>query len=83
MHESFANNADATLNSLYGAFMANYRYITPLNLNGTVILFKELGRPDQALEMIKTYVEGRDEGRDFSRSGTEIRLLAAARTLML
>ena len=64
-HDSFANNADATLNSLYGAFMANYRYITPLNLNGTVILFKELGRPDQALEMIKTYVEGRDEGRDF------------------
>ncbi len=68
-HHSFANNQDEVLDGLYKSFMKNYEYISPLNLNGTVSLFKELGRTDQALEMLSFYVSNRTEGRklfDFS-----------------
>jgi hypothetical protein len=45
--------------------MKNYRYITPTNLNGTVTLFKELGRPQQAKEMLDCYMANRNEDREF------------------
>jgi hypothetical protein len=64
-HDSFADNQDQVLDAIYASFMKNYRYITPLNLNGTVTLFKKLGRLDQAHEIIKQYVENRAEGRRF------------------
>ncbi len=64
-HDSFADNQDQVLDAIYASFMKNYRYVTPLNLNGTVTLFKELGRPNQAHEIIKQYVENRAECRGF------------------
>lgn len=64
-HDSFADNQDQVLDAIYASFMKNYRYITPLNLNGTVTLFKKLGRLGQAHEIIKQYVENRVEGRRF------------------
>lgn len=64
-HDSFSDNADEVLDAIYASFMNNYRYIAPLNLNGTVALFKDLGRNEQALEMIRYYVENRDEPRSF------------------
>jgi hypothetical protein len=45
--------------------MKNYKYITPTNLNGTVSLFKELGRPEQAKEMLDHYMANRSEDREF------------------
>ncbi len=64
-HNSFADNQGDVLDTLYASFMKNFRYITTLNLNGIVGLFKDLGRKDQAIEMIKHYVENRAEDRGF------------------
>jgi hypothetical protein len=51
-HNSFADNQDSVLDAMYAAFMADIPQIDPLNLNGTIRLFKELGRNAQAAEMI-------------------------------
>jgi hypothetical protein len=64
-HDSFADNHDEVLDAIYASFMKTFRYITPLNLNGTVTLFKDLGRQGQAAEMLKHYVENRTEPRSF------------------
>lgn len=64
-HGSFDNNQEEVLDSLYDAFIKNFQHISPLNLNGTVTLFKELGRTEQASQMIHHYVSGRDEERKF------------------
>ena len=64
-HNSFENNQDAVLDALYLSFMRNFAYITPINLNGTVSLFKQLGRTDQALAMLNYYMANRNEDRAF------------------
>src|SRR5262249_21683028 len=64
-HDSFADDQDEVLDGLYASFMKNFKYITPTNLNGTVSLFKELGRPEQAREMLDHYMANRTENREF------------------
>ena len=64
-HDSFADDQDQVLDTIYESFMKNVRYITPLNLNGTISLFKELGRTEQASAMILHYVANRDQDRKF------------------
>ena len=64
-HDSFADNKDEVLDVLHESFMKSFNYVTPRDLDATVCLFKELGRPNQAIEMIKHYVENREEGREF------------------
>jgi hypothetical protein len=64
-HDSFADDEDEVLDGLYASFMKNFKYITPTNLNGTVSLFKELGRPEQAKEMLDHYMANRNEDREF------------------
>ncbi|MGL6392314.1 hypothetical protein ACSZND_23285 [Aeromonas hydrophila] len=44
---------------MYESFKKNCKYITPLNLNGTVTLFRELGEDDKASEIIDLYIENR------------------------
>jgi hypothetical protein len=63
--DSFDDNADQVLDAMYKSFEENYPYISPLNLNSTIRLFKELDRPDVAREMITTYVNNRNEDRKF------------------
>ena len=63
-HDTFANNQQQVLDDIYNSFMRNFRYISPTNLAGTVGLFKDLGRGDQAHEMIQRYVENRNQDRD-------------------
>lgn len=64
-HDSFGNNADEVLDGIYASFLKNVKYISPVNLNGTVTLFKELGRPAQAKEMLDYYMAERQEPRRF------------------
>ena len=64
-HDSFADNQEQVLDTVHASFMKNFKYISPMNLNGTVSLFKELGRNNQASKMIKHYIEHRDEERKF------------------
>lgn len=58
-HDSFADNEQDVLEAIRRSFIEGAKYITPLNLNGTVTLFKELGKPDWATEIIRHYVEVR------------------------
>lgn len=60
-HDSFNDNADEVINGLYDSFKRNCKYITPLNLNGTVTLFRELGEDDKASEIIDLYIENRKD----------------------
>jgi hypothetical protein len=64
-HDSFANNQDRVLDGLYSAFMRSFHQITVLNFAGTVRLFRELGRSEQASEMIRRYVERREDAGFF------------------
>ncbi len=64
-HDSFADDTDAVLDGLNASFMRNFMYITPTDLNSTVSLFKDLGRPEQALAMLTHYMANRNEKREF------------------
>jgi hypothetical protein len=48
---------------MFAAFMADIPQIDPLNMNGTIVLFKQLGRNAQAVEMIEAYVAKRPQER--------------------
>jgi len=63
--DSFANDQAEVLDRLYNSFMSNFKHITPINLSGIAILFKDLGRPEQATQMISQYISGRNESADF------------------
>ena len=64
-HDSFDDNADAVLDGLDAAFRANANAITPLNASGTIRLFKELGREEQAKALAQQYVDIRNEPVEF------------------
>lgn len=64
-HDSFADNQEQVLNAIYQSFFEGVQYITPVNLSGTVSLFKELGRQEQAAAIIKHYVKSHGEDREF------------------
>lgn len=62
-HDSFDDNEREVLDLIYQSFMANAGRISPNNANGTVALFKEVGRKSQASEMIERYIESRPNDR--------------------
>lgn len=62
-HDSFASNQDQVLDAIYQSFLKSVQNINPLNLEGTVKLLKELGRPDQAAEIIECYVATHSKDR--------------------
>ena len=64
-HGSFEPNADEVLDKMADAFRRSIETISPVNLAGTVSLFKDLGREDQAKELLQFYMDQRLEGRDF------------------
>jgi hypothetical protein len=63
-HESFSSNQDEVISTLYESFKRNAKYISPLNLNGTVTLFRELGENEKASELINFYIEIRKNERE-------------------
>jgi hypothetical protein len=73
-HDSFHDNQNEVLDTMYQSFRNNVQNITPLNLQGTVQLFKELGRPQEAAELLRYYVDNRrDEPRSFDLSSYTFR----------
>lgn len=60
-HDTFNDNGDEVISRLYESFKDNCKYITPLNLNGTVSLFRELGEDKKASEIIEIYIEKRSD----------------------
>ncbi len=64
-HDTFRDNTSEVTNAIYRSFMRDFKYVSPLNLDGTISLFKDLGKRDQALEMLNFYVANRQEDRKF------------------
>jgi hypothetical protein len=62
-HDSFASNASEVVDQLYSSFKQHFKHITPINLNGTIKLLKDLNHADLATELIEMYVSGREENR--------------------
>ncbi|PCI65702.1 MAG: hypothetical protein COB26_12285 [Piscirickettsiaceae bacterium] len=60
-HDTFNDNADEVVNGLYESFNKNCKHISPLNLNGTVSLFRELGEDEKASNIIDVYIEQRND----------------------
>jgi hypothetical protein len=58
-HDSFDDNEEEVLDTLYESFVKAVRYITPMNLSATVSLFKSLGKADRASSILKHYIESR------------------------
>ena len=58
-HDSFDNNQDNVISALHESFKVNAKYITPLNLNCTVQLFRELGEDEKAEELIESFIKAR------------------------
>lgn len=63
-HDSFDTDDNEVLDGLFDSFMRNTKYITPLNLNGTVKLFRELKRDSQANELIEHYINVRKDEKN-------------------
>ena len=69
-HDSFDNNQDNVISALHESFKVNAKYITPLNLNGTVQLFRELGEDEKAEDLIESFIKARaSEPEIFNLSG--------------
>lgn len=58
-HDTFDNNQDEVVNTLYESFKRNALHITPTNLNGTVRLFRDLREDNKASELIDFYINNR------------------------
>jgi len=64
-HGSFDDNADQVMDAIYDAFRTTYKTISFINLDGTIRLFKDLGRPTQATELLKLYTDNRTDLQSF------------------
>jgi hypothetical protein len=63
-HDSFDDNQNEVVITLYDNFKKFIKYIAPRNLDGTVCLFRELGENDKAEEIIDLYIDTRKEEID-------------------
>lgn len=60
-HNNFDNNQDEVIEALYESLIKNAKHISPLNLNGTITLFRDLGEDEKASDAIDKYIEARKE----------------------
>lgn len=60
-HDSFENNQDEVIEVMHQSFIKNAKQISATNLNGTVTLFRELGKEKLASEVIDFYIKERSE----------------------
>lgn len=56
-HSSFNDNEADLANALIASLNKHGRHVTPLNMNATVRLLRQLGKEAEASEMIATYIE--------------------------
>lgn len=60
-HDSFEHNEDELIAALRESFKKSCKQISPMNLNSTVRLIRNLGHDDIADEMIAFYIENRED----------------------
>jgi hypothetical protein len=63
-HDTFTNNEAELVNALAESFRKSVLHISPLNLNGTTRLLRQLGHGDIADELIDFYIEHRTQEVD-------------------
>jgi hypothetical protein len=56
-HNSFDDNEEELVKSLIAALKEHGRHVTPINLNGTIKLLKQLGKNKEASELIDAYID--------------------------
>lgn len=59
-HNTFDDNEEELVSALYEGFKKSSKCISPLNLSGTVNLFRDLDHDDKADELIDLYVSERE-----------------------
>lgn len=59
-HETFADNQDEVVDTLFQSFRNNAKYISPINMNGLVTMFRELGEDEKADAVIELYIDIRE-----------------------
>jgi hypothetical protein len=64
-HSSLGDDSDEVLDEMYISFKSGLQAIGPQNLDGTLGLFRKMGRDKEADEMIDLYMKERKEDRDF------------------
>lgn len=64
-HDSFQENQQEIVDKMYVSFKKNVRYIAPINLDGTVKLFKDFGELEKSHDIIAYYVEHVQREREF------------------
>lgn len=64
-HGSFDDNADAFATELKQSIRDNAEAISPANLSVSIATLKKIGHRDGLDDLIKDYVDSRDEGKDF------------------
>lgn len=57
--DSFSDDKDHAIDSIYQCFKATVEYVTPIELSRTVDLFRKLGEDEKANEIIDFYAEER------------------------
>lgn len=60
-HDSFSDNEKEVVEGLYNSFVKNANHISRVDLNGTVKLFRELGKNDLADGIIEIYIKAHKE----------------------
>ena len=60
-HDTFANNEEELVQAFLKSLTINAKNIAPNNLNGTVSLFRELGRNYEATRVIDEYIVARTQ----------------------
>jgi len=60
-HDTFADNKPELIDRLYKSFEINAKYISKVNLNGTVRLFRDLDENDLATKVIDLYIEAHND----------------------
>lgn len=64
-HDSFDNNGAEVVKAICDAYRKNVQFVSPMDLNVVVSLFKDLGHPKEANEILHFFMERRDEDRVF------------------
>lgn len=64
-HNSLHTNDDAVLDAMFEAVKREPDAINPSNINASIQLFRELGRNEQASEMVRVYVDAHEGNRNF------------------
>ncbi len=69
-HDTFANNEDELVVALRDSFKKSVNHISPINLNGTVKLLRDVGRNAIADEIVEYYIDTRSADKDLFDLGS-------------